>query len=331
MKKIVIPLLISSIVLISCEDQVNPKTDLKDITVLNCIIRGDTSVQTATLSHSYSVSGFDPYENKTDPCIKGADIKIYYNNSAYALKDTSITRVDTGRYNTPFNFYYSNNLAFINSGPISITAILPNRDILHASSFFIDPGDLYIEYKYTSPSGVQFYLPMNSQGDATYKFTWGFLHNVEYSENIYFSTEMIIYYYVLNNGQKVKYSKRVPLYYASTLGNKPIFPEIQKDINYVVYDTAAIRKSLDDISLNDPQKSNYIIEKAVLRILLLDENLAAYYSAQKTFLDEFSIRINQPDFTNITGGVGVFGVYTVKSQDLYFYDNYIQSLGYSTL
>jgi hypothetical protein len=142
---------------------------------------------------------------------------------------------------------------------------------------------------------------------------------------------MIIYYYVLNNGQKVKYSKRVPLYYASTLGNKPIFPEIQKDINYVVYDTAAIRKSLDDISLNDPQKSNYIIEKAVLRILLLDENLAAYYSAQKTFLDEFSIRINQPDFTNITGGVGVFGVYTVKSQDLYFYDNYIQSLGYSTL
>lgn len=316
-------LLISSLVFISCEDQVNPKGELKDITALNCIIRGDTSLQIATLSHSYNVSGFDPYENKTDPCIKGAYIRIIYGKSTYVLKDTSSSRADTGRYNTPVDYYYTNKFSIVNSGPISIYAVLPNHKILSASSYLIETSNLYFQFKYSEK------IPMDRSVDDAYKYSWDYLAVTKGSENVYYAPDLLIYYYVNNNGQKIKYTKRVPTFYASTLNDKPMYPEIQKNINYVTYDTTAIRRSLLEISMNDPQKSNYIIEKAVFRIMLLDNSLAAYYSAQKTFLDEFSVRVNQPDFTNVTGGVGVFGVYTVKTQDLYFYDDYIKSLGYS--
>lgn len=63
---------------------------------------------------------------------------------------------------------------------------------------------------------------------------------------------------------------------------------------------------------------------------ILDENLAAYYSAQQTFLNEFSLRSYQPDFTNIVGGLGLFGTYNFKSLVMEMDPDFAKSFGYST-
>ncbi len=47
MKKVILFLFLTAsiVAIISCDDQVNPKTDFKDVYALNCVIRGDTSLQ----------------------------------------------------------------------------------------------------------------------------------------------------------------------------------------------------------------------------------------------------------------------------------------------
>src|SRR5512146_1748833 len=90
----------------SCEVNFSPKGEFQQKYILTCVIRGDTSVQTATISKSYNVDGYDPYANTTDPFLKDAYIRIWAGDNVYFMKDTSIARADTSRYKGLFHFFY---------------------------------------------------------------------------------------------------------------------------------------------------------------------------------------------------------------------------------
>jgi hypothetical protein len=45
----------------------------------------------------------------------------------------------------------------------------------------------------------------------------------------------------------------------------------------------------------------------------VEANLYKYYNLANGFQDEFSIRTDQPDYSNIEGGLGIFGAMTVDS------------------
>jgi hypothetical protein len=45
----------------------------------------------------------------------------------------------------------------------------------------------------------------------------------------------------------------------------------------------------------------------------VEDNLYKYYNIVNGFQDEFSIRTDLPDYTNIRGGVGLFGAMTEDS------------------
>jgi hypothetical protein len=45
----------------------------------------------------------------------------------------------------------------------------------------------------------------------------------------------------------------------------------------------------------------------------VEENLYKYYNLANGFQDPYSIRTDQPDFSNIQGGLGIFGAMTLDS------------------
>jgi hypothetical protein len=45
----------------------------------------------------------------------------------------------------------------------------------------------------------------------------------------------------------------------------------------------------------------------------IDKNLYNYYSIANNFQDEYSIRVDMPDYTSIKGAYGVFGGISVDS------------------
>jgi hypothetical protein len=324
MKKIIILFSLLIIPLLSsCDDQVNPKADFEEVFVLNCIIRADTNYQVATISRSYNVEGFDPLSNRVDPFIKGAVVKIIYDNVTYVLKDSSVARTDTSRYNTPLHFYYTKNFKPEYSLPIKIEARLPNGKILTAASEAISINTVYL-------SSLNQSIP-SSFGNANVSFNWGQLQDPSVTQGIYYAPELVILYSQEKNGVVKNYQKKIPITYISGQNGKiPIYPQIQSGIFYISFYMDAINLAMQEISDGDPNKSSYKIDKALFRLLLMDAGLATYYAIQKTFFDEFSLRVNQPEVSNIKGGLGVFGFFAMKQLSIDILPGYIESFGYKS-
>jgi hypothetical protein len=85
---------------------------------------------------------------------------------------------------------------------------------------------------------------------------------------------------------------------------------------------------MKEISGDDPNKDHYIILTAIIDLLVFDRNLSGYYSSVASISDEFSIRLDEIDFSNIDGGFGVFGSYYKQSFVLFFDKLYVESFGY---
>ena len=56
-----------------------------------------------------------------------------------------------------------------------------------------------------------------------------------------------------------------------------------------------------------------IFRTLVFRLLQLEENWYKYYSTVRQFQDPFSIRLDEPDFTNLSKGYGLLGGATMDS------------------
>jgi hypothetical protein len=75
------------------------------------------------------------------------------------------------------------------------------------------------------------------------------------------------------------------------------------------FDFAAIDSAMAQISAGDSQKKNYGAHSMMFDVLEYDAPLSKYYSSVNGSLDQFSIRIDQPVYSNIGGGIGIFGSY----------------------
>ena len=313
-----IPSVIASIFLmISCNDQVDPKTTFAQVYSLNCVIRGDSSFQVATITRSYDVNGYDPKTNHEDPFIGGASVKVYYNDSVFVFRDTTMNRPAGSNYTMPMHYYYNSKLRPQSSAQIKIVATLPNGKILTASS------ETFAVSQFIIDRSSSFSIESSGVIPQPISFSWQYLGSpIEY----YVAPELVIFYSKNVSGTDVEMQKKVPLYYLNN--QSPLYPPIGPDPGSIAFMMNVVDKAMEEISKGDPNKQNYTMEYAVFRLFILDKNLTTYYSANQTFLDEFSVRVSQPDYTNINGGLGIFGTYAVQQITLSISYSYATSFGY---
>ena len=109
----------------------------------------------------------------------------------------------------------------------------------------------------------------------------------------------------------------------------PVFTNSEPSSNYKAQDYVdIINAKMKEISGNDPNKRNYIIEKATFSVFAIDPILSAYYSQYNTYSQSFSLKIYPPDYSNIQGGKGIFGMYYNYSTSAYIDSLYVYSFGY---
>ncbi len=316
MKKIIVYLLviITAAFTFSCEENLNPYGELNNKYVLNCVIRGDTTFQSATLTGAYQAANFDPYSNTSDKTIHGATIRIWSGNDKVAiLKDTTIARPAGNSYQSPYSVYYSKDFQPNPSDTITIEAILPNGQRLKSST--LAPAQVAM----SSLSDAQ--IPPNNKNYLT------FLWTTDQKDPI-FITRLGIYYYKNVNGVKTSNIAVVPVNYVQ-YDNQwiPNYPKPSSEQGLSV-DMATVSKAMQLISGDDPAKSNYTILGCILEVLSLDKNLSTYYNATARGRDIYSVKLDETDFSDITGGYGVFGVYMRTYKVAFFNHSYIKSFGY---
>lgn len=312
--------------LTSCNDNLSPKTEFEEEYALYCVLNADTTFQTAYISHTYQVEGYNGSENKTDPVVEGANVKLVVNGTTvYNFSEASIPRTDTSRYNTPVKYYSLNGYKPADGQKIEVVATLTNGKVLKSSSQV--PPVTYIYYETSTMN----YDPSIDDGTGIVgiKFAWRFL-SILYNQSVnYFAPRLeLVYYKADNPAQKIRV--KVPYYFVpKNASYSPVYPNVMTGTT-ATFNGDSIERVLNMISEGDTQKSNYIFDRAEFTLLFLDKYLAASIASETTFNDEFSMRIDETDFTNIEGGLGVFGISASKKTKIKISKWYIESFGYRT-
>jgi len=311
-------LLILVFVSLSCDENFNPFGDYKERYILTCLLDGNTNFQVATLSKSYFTGSFNPYDNTTDPSLVGAQIRVWYTDSVYLFKDSTMERQDTSRYKTPYKFYFTDKVKPTSGKTLEIEALLPSGKRLRSTT--VAPND--ISFSNQNPTVIPLvntnYLNFSWQAQSSYNF---------------YDIRILVTYYKNENGTNIKYVKEIPIAYKTNGGiDSPIYPSAARQTN-VSYPMEVLTEFLESISAGDENKSNYTIEiKPKVQVLVMDEGLSRYYSSTSQSLNDLSVRLDENDYTNIEGGYGIFGIYLIKDYTaISFIASYIQSFGYNVV
>lgn len=299
----------------SCDQSFNPKGDYTEKYILNCVLRGDTSYQAAVLSHSYNVEGFDPYSNTEDPAITGADIRLWYNDSVFVFKDTVVERLGDSRYSDSLKIYYLKNLNLHFNKFIEIEALLPNGQRLKSST--VTSKEIIFDDKNSS----KVIPPVNT---ALVVVSWN-----QGADAAYYLPRFKVTWYKKVNGTSEKHVMEMPVNYNMEGGQYfPVYPKPSLR-TAAFYDPDDIKRALESISEGDPDKSNYsVLINNQIDVFGMDQNLGRYYSSN---LEEnnFTVRLDESDYSNIEGGFGIFGSYVVKKYNLRFTAEFLTELGYN--
>ncbi len=253
---------------------------------------------------NYDVSGFDPFENTTDRTIAGAHVAVTGPRGTYVFRDTLLPRSDTSRYKTPVAAYVANwrpepgqtytlvvNAA--NVGSTSATVTLPE----HSQTIYWNPGTAILDYP-------------DSNKMITYIQAYA---RVPLLTKI-FTYQLMIDYDVLTSAGWQKQSIEVPVWASDPSFRGVTYPSLQNAYIYANgfylkdgYVSTLIRVSTQYGS------TNLVFKRIVFRLLQLDVNWYNYYNTVRMFRDPYSIRLDEPDFTNLSHGYGLFGACTVDS------------------
>jgi hypothetical protein len=337
MKNILFPLFVLSAFLsVSCSDSLSPKADFKEEYALYGIMNVDTTFQSVYISHSYQVDGFDGSANKVDPAVEGADVKLEIysitklNNKidtvltkTYSLQGAASARNDVSRYNTSVKYYSTNNYKPSDGEIVKLSATLGNGVKLKSASLIPPISYLYYE------TSTMLYDPQTDEGSGIkgIKFMWRFLSSQFNTATQYFAPRLEIIYHKANDPAN-QIRVKVPFYFVPKDGSYlPLYPNVTTT-NSAQFFGDSVERILQQISDGDSNKGNYVIDGAEFVLLLLDKNLASYLASENTFTDEFSIRIDASDFSNISGGLGMFGASATKKTKIKIAASYIATFGY---
>ncbi len=314
------------LMLAGCEHSFNPKDVALDEFVLQCFIPMDpgqsTSGVTALIARVYDVDGFDPSANTNDPSVAGAVVRITRNGRAYDMKDSLRFTRDSLRYGSKQHSYFGRMPLPGPSDEMSISATLPNGKKLSAQTVApqvrafassIDfPGG--ITTKMTFPPGVLNWVVSWDDGLA--------------SDPHLFFPKLLIYYAKQLDSIEVNGTVQVPLKYVTGKnGLAAVYPTYTMEPS-LTFEFAAIDSAMASISAGDPDKGRYGVHTAWLSLIEYDTPLSKYYSSVNGSLDQFSIRVDQLVYSNVGGGIGIFGTYYLNQAQFFLDGGYVRSFGY---
>jgi hypothetical protein len=287
MKKIVnISIFFVLIYIIGCNDEFDPVTEYDEKIVLVGILNNKDEPQYIKVQKSYSDLNTDDNLKKTSCYLE-------------LIENT----------NTLYEFY------ILIIPEISDYFVLYNSDFRTKKTVYyaevIQKGDILAYATTTMPSNL---------GEATYKNNS--LTVVLSSKDYSYTYEYHVYidYKVTSGTDSISKRYEVPIGFNISGDGKDtslVFPELEKKLrtaddtvkipnNHFIY---AMSKLLESVA------GNHLLEiKCFVVFTTIEANLVDYLF--RGFNDNYSVRLDQPNWTNVVGGEGIFGAVSYDSIDV---------------
>jgi hypothetical protein len=296
-----------------CNQPFEPKAELERKLVVYSILYTNRNEQFVRVSTNYDVSGFDPNENTTDPALKDATVSILSEGKTYTLRDTVLQRPDNERYKTPINCYvarpfnvsygkaYELHVVSSSLGTARASLTIPERTYIVLR---VD-GEEYLDRLPPPPPPRTPDQTITVFGNFS-KWAAGYV------------LRFFLRYDVLKDSIWVAEEQEVPTVHVvdSAAGvmqvRYPTVERVQGSAYAAAFMVGAYRWALKDIVVRC-FPNQVIFRQAKFQMTQLDGNLYRYYKTLNAFGDKRTIRLDQPDYSNINGGFGVFGACAVDS------------------
>lgn len=293
---------------ISCEQPFSPKGQFQQSIVAYCILTTQAQSQLARVNVTYDTEGFDPYAHAVDNPVTDAQVALLQGNQRYPFRDTLITRLDSSRYRSKISAYvlsttslqpglpYTFSVLSPTYGSVSATATLPARCTIGLGGTLVLSEPQSYQY-----SDVELVLTLSSISKG-YVVKFLVVYESPPGSGARIAEEVPVSVDLSTGSAVLQYPKLARL-------NPTTNPTLNTSFNYsnpvYQYMLRQIIHRYDRIGVRFKSANFYVYQ--------LDANLYDYYNIVNGFRDQYSIRTDLPDFTNVTAGMGVFGAMTVDS------------------
>lgn len=297
---------------LACEEPFTPKGEYRDEIVVYAILSNVSDTHYARVYRTYDPPAFDPFEHFFDAQDTSAIVKISDGFSETTFRDTLVTRHDTSRYKDPIRAYVISPL-LVQRGidyRLSITTA-DNKSTI--STVNVPPGNTFLTITYNEAAlkdptivGSKQFVTIQATFSSTVK-------------GYYF--RLMLLFEVFQSGSWIPMKSEVPLYIVVNLDGDehPVFPRLERSPEsslpsvsaFSYFSLDAYKESIATIKREYSLPVRFT--RAAFVLTLVETNLYNYYNIVSGFRDPRSIRVDEPDFTNISNAVGVFGAFTNDS------------------
>lgn len=305
--KKILGILFSMGCVMACEDSVDPSDRFEPRMVVYSILSTDTDTQFVRVYANYNPPDFDPAKNTADRSIRNANVLISDGVQTFVFRDTMLARPDTSRYKDSIAAYvaygfrpqagmtYVLTVTSAAHGTITQSTQLPGSGSLQVGIYqvLINPW-----CNSQTPSLTSTLLPPG--GAYAVRFM------IEYEEQFPTGTrvrmlEVPSRIQLLNAFLELYSYFYPPIVRRDDAGNKQVASQ---------WPRGAYIYALEQIN---GFAFNHRLRRVIFFVIQYNEAWYKYYSSTRTFQDSYSIRLDEPDFGNIPGGLGLFAGRTVDS------------------
>lgn len=280
---------------LACNEPFQPKGTFEQKMVVYGILNPQTDTQYVRVYTTYDPPAFDPLAVQEDTPVLDAQVTISYGGTTLQLRDTTVARSDSSRYQTGIHTFVAYPFTVSNATAYSLTVQSPGRGSVSSATtvpghgFLTVANPAVLSNPSTFPNDEINFTVAPSQGTRGYLLRFFVEYEIQTTGNPLEQIE------VPQSSDGYARLTRVGGTSARTSFSRSTYVEM-------------IQSVIRTYGLNGIK-----FTRAIFYLVEVDNALYNYYSVANGFQDNFSIRTDQPDYTNINGGVGVFGSFAVDT------------------
>ncbi len=319
-RALIIPVLVT-VWIVACNNPFDPRAPLEQQLVVFSVLSTDRNVQFVRVNSNYMPTGFDPNTYDGDNAVRDVSVSITGDGKSLFFRDTTVARPDTSRYKLPLRIYTLGHFVPVGGKSYNLLVSSPSLGVASASVTVPSKSVIVLD----PLSWPRMSDPISSRPDEVIQF------NVDLSTIAKgYTYHMFICYDVLKNARwqeerfevpltptdpDTTYSLDRPEYLQLTQSPQTSKVFVQFKVGYM----QSIIKKLTKVQYVD---THLIYKWIVLVVLQADQNLFGYYKSLRTYQDPLSIRLDQPVYSKIDGGIGLVGAYSLDSLTFVLPENF---------
>ncbi len=291
-----------------CNDQFNPNGPYSETLVVYAVLSSPGTVQYVRVYSTYPPPGdlnYAPGDNQ----VTDAVVTVTQGNTTYQFTPTTVPRRDTSHYHSSIVAYVAHNFSLTPNASYALTVTSPSHGSASANATALyDAGiALPLPGAVQNPDLGTDIQVIVTPGVTTAAYVVRFFLDFRAVSTIE-STGVRVE--VPSGFQSPPVSGQYVYPRPVARGNGIPAPNLGDEI--YLFSAGTYKDFLSHLKQQFPTDTLQF-QDAVFTVTQLDQSLFAYYNVINGFPDQVSIRLEVPDYTNISNGLGVFGASTVDS------------------